>query len=113
VPAQIGIDAHQAYLDPLHTHDTTGIIHVESPTKIDYTLGQFLDVWGVRLTANCIGGLCAGGDKRLQAWVDGKPVAGNPARIILAPHQEIVLAFGTRDQRPSPLPSSYHFTPGL
>src|SRR5262249_20314076 len=30
VPAEIGIDAKQQYLDPLHTHDASGIIHVES-----------------------------------------------------------------------------------
>ena len=29
----------------LHVHDTTGVVHVESPTTQNYTLGQFLDVW--------------------------------------------------------------------
>jgi hypothetical protein len=109
VPANIGIDASGRYLAALHTHDSTGIMHVESPTAASYTLGQFFGVWGVRLDARCIGGLCASGAKRLRAWVDGKPVAGDPTRIILDEHQEIVLAYGTRKQAPHPLPKSYDF----
>jgi hypothetical protein len=109
VPANIGIDASGRYLAALHTHDSTGIMHVESPTAASYTLGQFFGVWGVRLDARCIGGLCASGAKRLRAWVDGKPVAGDPTRIILDEHQEIVLAYGTTKQAPHPLPKSYDF----
>jgi hypothetical protein len=109
VPANIGIDASGRYLAALHTHDTTGIMHVESPTVVSYTLGQFFAVWGVRLDGHCVGDLCAGGSKRLQVWVDGKPVAGDPTRIILAEHQEIVLAYGTSAQVLDPLPKSYDF----
>ena len=29
----------------LHTHDESGIIHIESPLKHTYTLGQFLTIW--------------------------------------------------------------------
>jgi hypothetical protein len=109
VPANIGIDSSQSFLAALHTHDNTGIMHVESPTAASYTLGQFFAVWGVRLDARCIGGLCARGAKRLRAWVNGKAVAADPTRIILAEHQEIVLAYGTAAQVPDPLPKSYDF----
>jgi hypothetical protein len=109
VPANVGIDASGRYLAALHTHDTTGIMHVESPTVVSYTLGQFFAVWGVRLDARCVGDLCAGGSKRLRVWVDGKPVAGDPTRIVLDEHQEIVLAYGTSAQVPDPLPKSYDF----
>jgi hypothetical protein len=43
---------------PIHTHDTSGIVHIESPTVRPFTLGQFFDVWGVRFTSDCIGGDC-------------------------------------------------------
>jgi hypothetical protein len=109
VPANIGIDPSGAFLAALHTHDESGIMHVESPTAALFTLGQFFAVWGVRLDARCIGGLCARGAKRLRAWVNGKPVAADPTRIILAQHQEIVLAYGTAAQVPDPLPKSYDF----
>ncbi len=34
---------------PLHTHDTSGVIHVESNEFRNYTLGQFLQNWGMDL----------------------------------------------------------------
>lgn len=33
-------------MSPLHTHDSSGTIHVESNTERDFTLGEFLDIWG-------------------------------------------------------------------
>ena len=48
VPAGIGIDAETNRIAALHTHDATGLIHVESPEKnAKYTLNQFLTVWGM------------------------------------------------------------------
>ncbi|MBI3485457.1 hypothetical protein HY025_00770 [Candidatus Daviesbacteria bacterium] len=32
--------------NPIHTHDDSGIIHVESPVKRDFTLGDFFAIWG-------------------------------------------------------------------
>jgi len=59
VPAQIGIlTSPQVVFSPLHTHDTSGIIHVESTTVRSFTLGEFFDVWGVRFTPTCVGGYC-------------------------------------------------------
>lgn len=34
---------------PLHTHDDRGTIHVESTVNRKYTLGEFLNVWGIDL----------------------------------------------------------------
>lgn len=33
-------------MSPLHTHDSSGTIHVESNTERDFTLGEFLAIWG-------------------------------------------------------------------
>jgi hypothetical protein len=112
VPTGIGIDPEVGYA-PLHTHDPNGVIHVESPTVRTYTLGEFFAVWGVRFTSSCLGGYCAGGGKRLRLYVDGQPYRGDPTTLALAPHQELVVAFGTAAQLPSPIPSSYRFPPGL
>lgn len=57
VPKNIGIDSSlwkdrsldqygMQGMSPLHTHDTSGTIHVESNERRDFTLGEFLDVWG-------------------------------------------------------------------
>jgi hypothetical protein len=52
-------------MSPLHTHDATGLIHVESNAIRNFTLGEFLDVWQ---------GLNNNG-KDVIATVDGKPVS--------------------------------------
>lgn len=73
VPAQIGIDPamwKDHYLDrfgmqsmpemnmsamaPLHTHDSSGIIHVESTVNRNYTLGEFLDIWGLNFDEGAV-----------------------------------------------------------
>jgi hypothetical protein len=112
VPANIGIDPGH-FFSPLHTHDTSGIIHVESATQSAFSLGQFFAVWGVPLSARRIGTLATSGTARLRAWVNGKPLAADPTRIVLAPHQEIVIAYGTAAQMPKKIPSSYTFPEGL
>ena len=93
VPGGIGIDPDLRFISPLHTHDESGVIHVESPTVRKFTLGQFFGVWGVPL--------------------NGVRVDGDPGKIALAPHQEIVLAFGTPQQLARRLPTSYAFPAGL
>ena len=79
---------------PIHTHSTSGIIHVESDRATRFTLGEFFDEWGVRLDATCVGGYCAGDGRQLRAYVDGKRVAGNPRDIVLTNRQEIALVYG-------------------
>lgn len=98
VPTDIGISPAFGALAALHTHDEEGRIHVESPIVRDYSLGDFFDVWGVRLTRRCLGGYCTGQGKQLRAMVDGEPIAGNPRAIKLADEQRILLVYGTAAQ---------------
>ncbi|HEU4655301.1 MAG TPA: hypothetical protein VFS47_15035, partial [Steroidobacteraceae bacterium] len=41
----------------LHTHDNSGILHVEAPEPATFTLGQFFDIWGQPLTNTNVAGL--------------------------------------------------------
>ena len=122
VPANMGIDADGGFISDLHTHDTSGIMHVESPTQRDFTLGQFFAVWGLPLSARCIGsrceeegtGACVGAacdddSEQLRVFVNGNEVEGDPTRVKLAEHQEIAIAFGTAAQMPDPVPDSFDF----
>ena len=43
IPANIGIQP--SCMNSLHTHDATGVIHVEAPEKRDFTLADFFAVW--------------------------------------------------------------------
>ena len=111
VPAGIGIG--QTFISELHTHDTRGVLHVESERPQTFTLGQFFGVWGVPLSRTRIGGLEAGaGGKVLRTWVNGRRFAGDPAAIELAAHQELVIAYGTPAQMPKRVPAKFAFAPG-
>jgi hypothetical protein len=44
IPTDIGVSP--ACMNALHTHDTSGQIHIESPQKRDFTLADFFAVWG-------------------------------------------------------------------
>jgi hypothetical protein len=74
----------------LHTHDATGIIHVESPDNRPYTLGNFFDIWGRPLSAQGVAGLAG----TVRAFVNGAPRGGNPRDIVLGPHAQITLEVG-------------------
>lgn len=107
VPADIGIDGED--MTPVHTHDTRGVIHVESRGKGEvYTLGQIFKQWGVTLSANQIGALRTGKGKVLTTQIDGKPYTGDPAAITIKAHEQISLVYGVPDPSFTP-PSSFSF----
>jgi hypothetical protein len=92
----------------LHTHDVSGIIHIESPTAQLYTLGQFFAVWGQPLSATQIATFPVSDAEPLHAFVNGKPFAGSPDQIQLDAHELITLEIGR--QVPPP---GFDFPPGL
>jgi len=75
----------------LHTHTADGIIHVESPVERTFTLGQFFDVWGAKLSATQVGPARG----KVTALVNGKVRRGDPRSIVLAAHELIQLDVGT------------------
>jgi hypothetical protein len=126
VPAEIGINAAAGFISPIHVHDTSGIMHVESPVTQTFYLGQFFDIWGVRLTSACIGGYCATtasstsanagstqkDTKSVKVYVNGTLYQGDPRQLVLTSHQEIVIAYGTDAETPKAIPAAYTFPAG-
>jgi len=112
VTSQIGIDNTARQISPLHTHDATGLIHIESPViGQPFYLGQLFREWDVALSASQIGGLHTDSTNTLTAYVDGKPVSGDPAGIRLVSHQEIALVYGPA-ARAGAVPTHYDFPAG-
>ena len=115
LPAGIGfvIQNNKAQgITVLHTHDTTGIIHIESAKNKPYTLGQVFTEWGVALDADQVGGLHVDDTHVLQAYVNGRRFTGDPATIRLRKHLEIALWYGPKGETPT-VPKSYKFPAGL
>lgn len=96
VPGDIGHSDRHRFAAQLHTHDTSGIVHVESPTRQAFTLGQFFDEWGVRLDAWHVGDLRGS----LTVWVDGRRTIGDPRSIELTDRRQVVLAVTTVGEVP-------------
>ena len=89
----INVPCDQPCISPLHTHDVTGILHTESSTHKDNTLGQFFTEWGVRLDANCFATYCKPA-KPVAIYVDGNPFTGDPRTIPLSDRKEIAIIIG-------------------
>lgn len=114
VPGLIGIDEQGGQISPVHTHDTSGVIHIESPVKASFSLGQFMTEWQVALSANHLGGLTTDATHALTAYVNGKQVSGDPAAVILGAHDEIALVYGSASAKSRiTVPTSYSFPSGL
>jgi len=113
VHTQVGIDPLGRFLSPLHTHDATGILHLEATDTAAYTLGQFFDVWGVRFDATCLGVYCADAGHQLRVVANGHPVEGDPRRLTLTAHEEIAVLYGAPSALPAHPPARYRFPAGL
>jgi hypothetical protein len=96
----------------MHTHDPTGIIHIESPSNATFTLGQFFTEWQVPLTGTCVKNLCATSDKTWHFYINGVPYTGDPTTIVLKAHQEIAAVYGNLPAGTQP-PDHYNFPAGL
>ncbi|HET6864359.1 MAG TPA: hypothetical protein VFH80_00470 [Solirubrobacteraceae bacterium] len=74
----------------LHTHASDGVIHIESPTKRIYTLGNFFDEWHQPLSRSQV----AGAKGKVSAFLNGKAWKQDPRSIPLSPHASIQLDVG-------------------
>jgi hypothetical protein len=98
VPANIGVDEATGFLSPLHTHTVApdnpeGIIHMEADQEYDFTLGQFMNVWGVKFSDNQIGSLKSNGSQKLQVYLNGELV-DDPVNVVMPEHGNVVIGYG-------------------
>jgi hypothetical protein len=90
----ITVPCSKPCISPLHTHDVTGILHTESGTHKDNTLGQFFTEWAVRLDPNCIATYCKPATP-IAVYVNGSVYTRDPRGIALSNFKEIAIAIGT------------------
>ena len=93
----------QACISPLHTHDTSGILHTESASATPNTLGEFFTEWGVKLSSSCVADHCG----QVAVYVDGKRVSRDPTTVQLLDHEEIAVVAG---RPPAQIPSTADFS---
>ncbi len=74
-----------------HTHDASGIIHLEAPVTTPLTLGDLFAVWGEPLGRAGV----AGFQGTVTAFVDTTRYDGDLGSLVLTSHQQITLVVGT------------------
>lgn len=112
VPANLGIDEKTGLVSELHTHDESGIVHVEAADKnTQFRLGQLFTEWNVPLSETQINGYQTSDSNALRAYVNGVEWTGNPADIPIKGGQEIVLVYGPASTTYD-VPSTYTFPKG-
>jgi hypothetical protein len=112
IPPQIGIIPEKC-IYWLHTHDESGIIHIESPIKRDFTVGQFFDLWKKKLNNTQVFDNIFNEKSNLpQIYINGNklPSDTNYSDVKIHAHDEIALIYGTP---PPDIPSKYDFPKGL
>jgi hypothetical protein len=100
IPQNMGIASDNSCLYWLHTHDTSGVIHIEAPANHTFTLGNFFDEW-----ANQFSSLNYPSQLDLNGWtayVDGKLYTGDFHKIPLGAHMLITLAYNTPNPKIDP-----------
>ena len=105
VPAGIGIKPNEC-LYWLHTHNTSGVIHIEAPQETTFTLGQFIQIWDNTPNISPTFEEIINGDKNFKVFVNGFEYKDSYDKIPLAAHDEIVIVSGSV---PPTLPQSYEF----
>ena len=115
VPSDIGFVPNNC-LYWMHTHDDTGVIHIESPENRTFTLGQFFHIWGETFSNNQIFDNIVGNNDNssntLNVYVNGKKMVSETdyGQIPLNEHDEIAIVYG---RSPDSIPSSFKFPEGL
>lgn len=83
----------------LHTHDASGVIHIESPVKELFTFGRFRDEWYQKFQN-------LGFPRQLflnsgwTIWINGQRYPGTLESIPLAAHSLITLAYNSPNVTP-------------
>lgn len=111
VPAGVGIELTCVHW--LHTHDASGIIHVEAPvdqSSATFTLGDFFAIWRKPLDSSHVASLALPEGQHVMVYLDGQVWSGDPRSVPVTPYEEIVLAAGDTSL---PIPTRYAFPEGF
>jgi len=102
IPAYVGIRSDCIYW--LHTHDDSGVIHVETPItefSTTFTLGDFFSVWGQPIDSSRVAAATVESGQTMRVWVQEGPSAQarswskNPAAIPLHDCELITVVIGS------------------
>jgi len=109
IPQGVGIATDRSCLYWLHTHDSTGIVHIEAPQSAVLTLQNFLDIWGKEFSQLGFHNELAE-SAGWTIYVDGKQVQGDFKSVVFTPHKVITIMYNSPNAKPDTI---YNFPQGL
>lgn len=104
LPANLGIETNAQSGQAtcfywLHTHDSSGVVHIESPAVEPFTVGQLVDEWNQQF--NSLGFptelLLSNG---WTIWVNGHKYNGSLSSVPLDAHNIITIAYNSPNVKP-------------
>lgn len=99
-PVGVTSNANVTCLYWLHTHDNTGVIHIESPTTKIYTLSQFFDIWERFSSSSSAFPTELSSSTGWVIYVNGKQVNTDFSHLQLHAHDLITLAYNSPGIKP-------------
>ena len=91
IPTGIGLGPNGNL--PIHTHDSSGIIHIESTKLLPFRLRDFFTIWGQPFSKNDILGNVANKTHKVTMTVDGRP-SNAYGSLLLQDLQDVVIQYG-------------------
>ncbi len=91
IPADLGISL--TCMHPIHTHDASGVIHIESPEPRDFTLGDFFAVWNKPFSKDQILDAKVDATHSIKVTVNGTPV-DTYENTVMHDNDQIVITYG-------------------
>ncbi len=100
IPDNVGQRAEKRCFYWVHTHTPDGIVHIEAPVDRTFTLGDFFAIWGQPLSRTQVATAKAAKGATLTVWVNGTRYTGDPRKIALVAHADIVIQVGKPNAKP-------------
>jgi hypothetical protein len=93
-PANVGFRYLHLCVYWVHTHDASGIIHIEAPKRIAPTLKAFFDIWGQPLSRAVAWKYHVSRGHAMLVYVGKNLFTGEPGRIKLYNHTAVTIEIG-------------------
>ncbi len=93
IPANIGITSKGMRV--IHTHDTTGKLHIESPKPFQFHLKDFFTIWGKGFNNTCIFDYCTDETHEMKVYANGVE-AKDPEQVPLRDLDKIQVIYAEK-----------------
>ena len=100
IPQGVGIASDGSCYYWMHTHDNTGVVHMEAPSGRDFTLGNFLNIWSTKFAQLGYRNELSSADG-WTVYIGSQKYNGDFHNIVLKSHMVVTLAYNSPGVKPN------------